>query len=116
VQRFTPLTPAGATPESYLQTTTPILQAGLYRVTPVLVVIGSAAGTDILAIVEIDGQPLNLLTEASVAGGGFILSGLGDQDFSAGDAAHTFEFFVAQPSGPGVVTAVGASFAWERKA
>jgi hypothetical protein len=117
VSRFTPLTPAGATPELYLSATTPVLAAGLYRVSEVLFVVGSAAGTDLDARISVDGFFLNpLLTAATVAGGGFLLSGLPDQDWTAGAAAHTIEMFIAQSGGPGTVSALVGSIAWERKA
>jgi hypothetical protein len=115
--RFTPLSPAGATPESYLLTVTPVLTAGVYRLIPIMFATGSQAGTQLQMDLTIDAVPIGpILTEASVNGGGFLLSSVPDQDWTAGDAAHTFEFLIAQPGGPGTVTARVASFSWERVA
>lgn len=117
-QRFTPLVVNTPTPTSYLLTVTPVLDAGLYAVSTLILVTGSAAGTDLQTGLEIDGVPAGppVLSEANINGGGFLFSGTIVQDWTAGDATHTLEFLVAQPGGPGQVTAEQATFIWERKA
>lgn len=100
--------------QSYRLVTTPVLEAGTYHVSVGIFVVGSAQGTDVAVDIEFDGVPLGtVLTEAAVVGGGFVLPAT--QAIVWADGTHTIEYFVGQPSSPGMVTAVGTITTWGRK-
>lgn len=111
---FVPLVVATPTPTLYRSVVTPVVAGGVYSVSLVIRVVGSNGGTDIDVDVIIDGVSLgSILTEAVVAGGGFLLSASGPQSWAPG--AHVIEYYVSQPSGPGFVTATLATTSWARE-